>query len=158
MTSPLPGNAERRALVDRDIAEFGCHIAALTDDDGEPMCAFTIGLSQSYGHPEVVVFGLDLDTAEDLLDQVQEQIEAGVRFEAGGRYDQLLRNYVCTFRPVAGRHLPMFGAAAAFLDRGDVPLLQLFWPDKQGRFPWQPGVRDGHRAAQPVLEREEPWA
>lgn len=158
MTEADDRAAEYKSRVQREVAEFGCHIAALTDDDGGPMSAFTVGLLTTYGHPEVVVFGLELDTAEDLLDLVQEQIEAGERFEAGKKYDKLLRTFACTFRPVAARHVPMFASATAFHGRSDFPMLQLFWPDKHGRFPWEPGVREGHRAGQPVLENDDPWS
>jgi hypothetical protein len=158
MTDPKDKEAEYAARVQRDVKEFGCHIAVLTDDDGAPMCLFTVGLMTTYHHPEVVVFGLELDIAEDLLDVVQEQIEAGERFEPGKKYDKLLRTYACTFRPVAARHVPMFTTAVAFHGRSDFPMLQLFWPDKQGRYPWEPGVREGHRAGQPVLEGDDPWS
>ncbi len=35
----------------------------------------------------------------------------------------------------------------------DVPVLQLVYPDKQGRWPWDADVREGFRDSQPVLER-----
>lgn len=157
MTDPQL-DTDHAARVRRDIAEFGCHIAVLADDEGEPMCVFTIGLLTTYDHPEIVVFGLEVDTAEDLLDFVQEQVEAGARYEPGKKYDKLLRNYYCTFKPVAQEHLPMFTAAVEYHGRSDFPMLQLFWPDKQGRYPWEPGVREGHRAGQPVLELDDPWS
>lgn len=157
MNDPLDAGASYAERVRADVAEFGCHIAALTDDDGQPMCAFTVGLLTTHGHPEVVVFGLELDKAEDLLDIVQEQVEAGARFEPGPKYDNLLRTYHCVMKPVAARHVPMFTAAVEFHGRSDVPMLQLFWPDRQGRYPWEPGVREGFRQGQPVLEREVPW-
>jgi hypothetical protein len=31
-------------------------------------------------------------------------------------------------------------------------MLQVFWPDKQGRFPWDQGVHEAVRADQPSLE------
>jgi hypothetical protein len=34
--------------------------------------------------------------------------------------------------------------------------VQLVWPDKQGRWPWQDDVRRGFAALQPLLDRLPP--
>ena len=40
----------------------------------------------------------------------------------------------------------------------EFPVVQLVWPDKQGRWPWEDGVRAGFRDAQPVLAMRPPLA
>jgi hypothetical protein len=48
------------------------------------------------------------------------------------------------------------GAALWAYEGDGFDAVQLVWPDKQGRWPWQDDVRDGFRALQPVLERLPP--
>jgi Domain of unknown function (DUF4262) len=144
-------DADRDANVRRDVAEFGCHVSVLTDPRGEPVCAFTIGLVTTYGHPEIVVFGLPPEVAVGLLEALEEDLEDGTRFATDRRYDNLLRGYACMFRPVHPDNVGMFEAAVRYHGGRDFPILQVFWPDRQGRFPWEAGVRDGFRQLQPVL-------
>lgn len=48
----------------------------------------------------------------------------------------------------ATTHLPL--VAWAYEDAA-TPAVQLVWPDKQGRWPWDPDVRRGFAAQQPVI-------
>jgi hypothetical protein len=56
------GDAEMQA----DIATYGWHVIKVFEDDEGPSFAFTIGLYKRFGHPELVVFGLPLDTGAEL--------------------------------------------------------------------------------------------
>ena len=74
--------------------------------------------------------------------------------ERAQQHGGLVRDYPVRLLRVndaqAAQWLPLVGWA---YERSDVPCLQLVYPDKQGRWPWQPDVRDGFRRIQPVLER-----
>ena len=48
-----------------------------------------------------------------------------------------------------------FGTAQWAYEGADFPCVQLVWPDKQGRWPWDPSSRDGFRGLQPVLGRPD---
>ncbi|GAB4137858.1 MAG: hypothetical protein Fur0037_03260 [Planctomycetota bacterium] len=138
--------------VRRDVEAFGCHLAALADQHGRVIGAFTVGLWSGHGHPEIAVFGLELNQAEDLLDAIQERVEQGESFAPGSRCEDLLRNYPCEFRAIDPAHLRLFAPAVSFHGGTDFSMLQLFWPDRQGRFPWSPGAREEHRRRQPRLD------
>ncbi|WP_425338520.1 DUF4262 domain-containing protein [Kitasatospora phosalacinea] len=47
--------------------------------------------------------------------------------------------------------LSFFGADVDFYQQLPLPVTQMFWPDKQGRFPWDEGVDRTCRTAQPLL-------
>ena len=48
--------------------------------------------------------------------------------------------------------VPTFlGNAAWFYRSPDFPVLQCFWPDAQGRFPWDPACDPDWRQDQPLL-------
>src|SRR5262245_32731872 len=145
--------AAQRALL-ADIAESGVHIAHEDERGERPAHAYTIGMRHSFGEPEVLVIGLPREVAQDLLDNVADEANGGRMFAAGEQHDGLVRDYPVRLLRVsdtqATQWLPLVGWA---YERSDVPCLQLVYPDKQGRWPWQADVRDGFRRIQPVLER-----
>jgi hypothetical protein len=56
------------------------------------------------------------------------------------------------FRPVQQRwYKPFLGYGLWFYGGSSFPALQLIWPDKSQRFPWQPGFNPQWAFAQPLL-------
>jgi hypothetical protein len=55
------------AQIEADIATYGWHVIEVLEDDEGPAFAFTIGLYKRFEHPELVVFGLPLDTMHLML-------------------------------------------------------------------------------------------
>jgi hypothetical protein len=138
--------------IRRHVEAEGCHVEILADDSGEVVCAHTIGLARDGRHPELVVFGLDAEQSLALFDAVLEEVEGGRVFAAGQQYEGLLQHYPVALRDVAPPNRAIFERAVAFHGSADFPMLQVFWPDKQGRFPWDQGVHEAVRADQPSLE------
>lgn len=67
-------------------------------------------------------------------------------------YGDLLEGHACTLRPVSPLwYGALVGRALWFYGGPRFPLLQLFWPDRQGVLPWEDGAADWLRAAQPLL-------
>ncbi|MBC7933684.1 MAG: DUF4262 domain-containing protein [Rubrivivax sp.] len=50
-----------------DIKTYGWHILKITPDEESPGFAFSVGLFHSYSHPEIVMFGLNLDTLHEFI-------------------------------------------------------------------------------------------
>ena len=42
----------------QDLAEYGWHRLGIERDETTPACAHTIGLHETFNHPEIVVLGL----------------------------------------------------------------------------------------------------
>lgn len=140
-----------RQVLD-DIAEHGCHIAVVDEPLLGPAYAYSVGLWHRFQQPEIVIVGLPAEVAEELIALVGEDAEAGKRHAEGAFSADLLHGYRVTFRSVPRSHLRGWLAAGVWAYEGDdFPVLQLVWPDKQGRYPWQPGVREGFAALQPLL-------
>ncbi|MEA1902540.1 MAG: DUF4262 domain-containing protein [Actinomycetota bacterium] len=109
-------------------------------DDG-PTFGYTTGLF-GLGHPELLVFGLDMHTTSGLLNTVGERIKGG---------DTLIPGIELTFdewpgHEVIPEEVPNPGeivfTANRFYQRPDeasVPVLQLTYTDKNGLFPWDEG-------------------
>jgi hypothetical protein len=77
----------------KKLEEYGWYVIKVGADDSEPAFAYTLGLYENFGHPEIIIFGLDFDTMHQLLNDAGERIRQGGRFEDGQEDDGLLENY-----------------------------------------------------------------
>lgn len=143
-----------RQLLD-DVDEYGVHIVHVPEnDDGEPGFSFTVGLWHSFEQPEIVVFGLPEEVAHDLLNSIADEAAEDKKFLSDTRHEELLVGYAVRFVAVPKeRYGDYLGSAMWAYEGADFPCVQLVWPDKQGRWPWEPGVREGFAESQPVLGR-----
>ena len=143
------------ARMQADIATYGWHVIEVFEDDEGPGFAFTIGLHKRFEHPELIVFGLPLDTMHLMLNAAGEAVRAGHVFTAGQTSDAILNGYDCTFRPVPHRHYEAYlGSARWYYEGDDFPALQLIWPDREHHYPWAAPADAWIRSAQPVLADE----
>lgn len=134
-----------------DIATYGWHVIMVREDDKGPAFAFTMGLYQHFGHPELV-FGLPLDTMHVMLNCAGASVRAGGSYLAGQNHDDILEGYSCTFRPVSRQHYEEYlGSACWYYEGDDFPALQLIWPDGEHRYPWAAPADAWIRQAQSVL-------
>jgi hypothetical protein len=106
------------------------------DDEGSPF-AYTVGLF-GLGHPELLVFSLDMHDSQGLLNTVGGDIRAGgdlipgIEFSVGGWPPKVIAEEV----PNPG---DIVFTANRFYQRPDefsVPVLQLTYSDENGIFPW----------------------
>jgi len=102
--------------------------------------AYTVGL-WGMGHPELLVFGLDMRTATLLLNDVSARVRAGGDLVAGA-----LLSFEGWHHRVTVETLPnpaeIVFAANRFYQRPDefsVDAFQLTYDDRDGRFPWEAG-------------------
>ena len=144
-----------REVLD-NIAEHKVHVMHVTSEAGVSKFSYTVGLWHHFEQPEVVVFGLDVDAADELLLSVAEACVGGSRFAGGEKHDGLLVGLAVRFlhveAAVAAQHL---GAADWAYEGQPFGCVQLVWPDKEKRWPWQEGVRQGLRDVQPLLGPHE---
>ncbi len=139
-----------------NVREHGWHVVKVPEKGDTPSWCFTIGLHHTFGHPEIITFGLPLDTGHQLLNIGGDAIKTGRRFAAGTPYDDFLNGYLCEFRCVHPMWYRWFvGYAMWFYKRERFPIVQLFWPDRDGVFPWAAAPGAWIRGAQPLLYETE---
>jgi hypothetical protein len=150
---PLPeptSDPDRKVL--RDVKAYGWHVLNVGSTDELPPWAFTIGLFHTYGHPEIVVFGLPQEVAHFLLNEVASGVKDGRSVELGEERAGLLEGVGCTFRSVDPRwYRAILGYAGWFYGGTDFPAVQCIWPDREGYWPWEPGFRMDWIPQQPLL-------
>jgi len=146
--------ADRKLLA--DVEEYGWHCLHIHDEGQLPYWTFSIGVFRSWQHPEFVVFGLRDTVAHDVLTQLVDRVRTNESFSPGRDYDDILEGYRCRFVNVDSKWYSAFlGYAQWFYEVEDgFPVLQLIWPDKESRYPWQEGyaITDG---SQPVLVSDQ---
>lgn len=153
-TEPLaqdfPSPAHARVVT--DVRAYGWHVMKVLPGNNHPGWAYSIGLYRTFHQPEIIVFGLGGDTMHHLINNVGDRMRSGVTFLDGASDDELLNGYACVFRSVPRVWLDAtVGFAQWFYAAADFPLLQLFWPDRHGSFPWEEQCESDIRALQPRL-------
>jgi hypothetical protein len=143
-----------------DVERFGWVVMKVSNDGG-PDFAYSIGLFRTFGHAELIMFGLRPDTMHRIINDIGESIRRGVPVRAGAVSGEFLEGYDVTFRAVPKyQYAGHFGWGLSYYGAEEFPALQVIYPDRHGRWPWQDGVVEEFRQIQPVLADmpEPPWA
>ena len=148
-------NADQKLLD--DVVKYGWHVMRVLETPETPSWAYSVGLYKTFRHPEILVFGLDLDLMHYMINTIGEGVRQGKFFEVDGRYADLIEAYECTLKPVRTKWYPSFlGFASWFYYGAEYPVLQCFWPDFDGSYPWEPKFDRELSSAQPLLFHEDP--
>ena len=109
---------------------------------------FTVALDEKYQLPELMMYGLKEDVINGVIRGVIDHL-----VEAGGwkgvplRLTGILNEHPVELRQVHPQHLPNIGvynmAVRAATGRRPIPgMVQIFWPGRDGKFPWDPDATD----------------
>jgi hypothetical protein len=147
------GLDEKDVTLLETLEKWGWFVTKVGAGDGEPAFAYSMGLYENFHHPEIVIFGLDLEVMHRLINDVGARIREGQKFEDRQMYGDLLQSYSCAFRRVNPTHYNgLLNFAIWYYESLHFPVLQLIWPDKAGLFPWDLGFDEGFSKDQPSLE------
>jgi hypothetical protein len=126
--------------------------------DNEPPFFYSIGLIQTYNHPEIIVFGMEPGDSYALLAEMHSEIRNGKSFSRPGE---------CTLRLHAERRIgirnihpsqhPLYlGYAMGYCRHigrmGELEAVQAFWPDSSGKYPFEVGCDIDVYRLQPCLD------
>jgi hypothetical protein len=155
---PRPEDEGDRRLL-HDVQTHGWHIVhvgmPVGEDSEGPGWSYSVGLFHTLGHPEFIVVGLPWSTAEAIINDLGSRVRAGQRFGNGMHDPDVLENHNVRFVTMrTDEYRAHLGYAIWFYRGMEFPVLQVVWPDRAGRFPWDPDcVLDD--SLQPVLARIE---
>jgi hypothetical protein len=143
-------HGERKVLA--DVAEFGWHSLNVLEDDGHPPWTFTIGLYETWQHPELIIIGRSRATAHHILNTVATGLDDNHRLDLTRTTLELLPHTQCCFIEVAERYYHDYVGFARWFYRGKhFPLYQIIWPSNDGHYPWSPHAPDSFKEWQPLL-------
>ena len=132
-------NEQQERRVTACIREYGCFIQAVAGEREIPPFAYTVGLYE-LGHPELITFGLDTESASGTLNWFFGCIRDGAQLTSGEIVEPPgsdTRFLVEEF-PDAGTALRAANRHYHRRREASVRAYQLTW-DVDGAFPWEPG-------------------
>ena len=112
-------------------------------------CLHTLGLTP-HGHPELVVVGLPWEMAQTLIEAVVRRYQRqAIKRRAGEVYQDLARAPMACVAVTPGQKRVL--RVAVSMLGPEFEALQLVWPDREGKYPWDAGVDPEVRKGQYVL-------
>nr|MBP6387351.1 DUF4262 domain-containing protein [Pseudarcicella sp.] len=69
-----------------DIEKYGLTVILVRATDYLPSFAYTIGLWKNYKHPEIIGFGLKIETLHTVLNDIAELVKNGQTIELNKNY------------------------------------------------------------------------
>lgn len=143
---------EAEEFIIKKVKDVGWSIQCFEEEENKPSFAYTIGLWKNYKHPEIIAFGLPLNTLIQILNIAGELVKGGKKIKTGKQYEDFLEGFNSTFLIVDKKELGnYFGYALWFYDYKEFDAIQYFWPDSDGKYPWQDGFEGTILNRQPLL-------
>lgn len=134
--------AAQNKQVAENILRCGWHCLHIAPcKDGEAPFTYSIGFTETFGAPEVLVFGLPAEKAHSLLNACASALKGGHAITPDVENPKILSGgYKVIFRRVRpecfGEYL---GVAGRYYQGGPFGAVVMFLPDSEHRFPWQAG-------------------
>ena len=99
--------------------------------------AYSVGLTETYNHPEIICFGLPNNLGHEIINDVAKIIERGEVIVCGKKYEELFEKSSAKFINVDKKNIEdYFGVAIPYYENREFDAIQLIWTDKNDRFPW----------------------
>ena len=146
------GEDKSEQQVVDNVAEFGWHCVHILAEGEHVEYSFTIGLFQTYGHPELIILGIPSANAHKILSIAVHEAQRGEPIDLSAPTDALLEGYTCCFAEVPlSQYREHVGTAIWYYHGSSFPLHQIIWPSRSGLFPWHPEASSEFKASQPVI-------
>ena len=134
---------------------FVMNVVPRQDDDGDAW-SYSTGLFYHYRHPEIIIFNEPTDLRHSMINSIGDRVKAGEKFEPGKGYADIIGDFDVQFRSMHPSHyLDWINSACWFYDDdpNSFPVLQCFYPDMKGKFPWQRGCEKWAVEQQPLHDK-----
>ncbi len=143
------------ANILKDIDEYKVHIAFVESDGYCPRFGYSIGLYKKFNHPEIIIIGLDSESTGAIINNIKGEIEKGTKFVKTVNYSGFLIDFPIQFVEVKKEHYPDYLGYAGWYNNNSInfPTLQLVWPDRNRKFPWELEFNKNLKFKQPLLDR-----
>jgi hypothetical protein len=135
----------------RDHGWAGTHV--FEDDEGAGF-SYSTGFWRKFQTPELVLFSLPREIAHQILWNLYKDMEDGKRFENGTPISEVLDGYDVVLKPVLQEHFSEYlGWNRWFYGGDNFQAQQVFFPNKDGQFPWDAAASPEFTATQPDLTK-----
>ena len=136
------------------IEKYGLSVIKIESTDYLPSFAYSIGLKETYNHPEIICFGLGTQLLHEIINDVAEIIKTEGKLNPSKEYKNVFQNSRAKFLQIDKRNIQdYFGVAIKYSDGNEIEGLQLVWTDRNNKFPWEDGFEEEFKFKQPLLDR-----
>jgi hypothetical protein len=138
-----------------NVARHGWHATVVLESEENSGFLYTTGLGPTFGHPELIIFGLPGKAAYAVAADLIAHIREGKAFN--GIATCTLLELTFDMRSVHETQVGMYFADTVEFHRvarveKEIEALQLFWPDDAGRSRFDPACDTAAIVAQPRLD------
>jgi Domain of unknown function (DUF4262) len=146
-------HAAYMSWVAATVGEHGWAISGRHGDEAAPPWAYTVGMWLTCQAPELVLCGLPVGNAASIINAIGARVADGADLSPGDVLDDVclapltLRLVEDSWRAGSG----LLAISDTFYGMVRPPYLQVVWPDKHGKFPWEPGFQAALDRMQPLL-------
>lgn len=142
-------------IIQKNIKTHGLSIMGVSGDGDNPPFAYTVGLTETKNHPEIIVFGLRAEVAATLFNSLVELIPEGGALKDGDVVHEIA-NFPVALKQVPDKHAAeyCFQAIYRYEDMGGEytpTFLQMVITDSKGLFPWDEGYDKAQMCVQTQL-------
>ncbi len=150
-------NEYEKNILDH-IDKHGCSVTSVFDPDEEdPPFTYSIGITESYGAPEIIIVGLKKDISHWMVNEYKRRVSEGEAFVFNVPYLGFLEGFAVCFGLVIEEHKKEYMRSTCWLyQNSDFEALQLIWPNTSGVWPWDTNASEWFRANQPLLSMGKP--
>lgn len=143
-----------KARIDKDISGVGHSIIAVSGGNS-PSFAYTVGLTETHGLPELIMIGVGVENACIILNNIVHQsVEEGLALE-GDAVIYNAANLPLVLKKASSKHMAYtLQCQVWYSDAGHScpEFMQVVLCDKNGKFPWDTNYDNEHmNPCQPAL-------
>jgi hypothetical protein len=136
-----------------NIAQYGCHVVHVLEEDDLPPFAYSVGIEKTTGVPEIVVIGLKQPLAHFIVNEYNRRVRTGEKLEAGMMVSDFVGGFDCQLRAVHPSHYrEYFGQNIWLYKNRNFRVLQLVYPTTDGIWSWEEAASEYFRKRQPLLD------
>jgi len=131
-------NKKEHLDISRNIQKYGFHMVRISPEAEHygRYFVYSIGLFESLGHPEIMVFLYNKDTALELINLVANEVISGGRIDLNTPDDRF-SSVPVIFKEIDKSNFEEYlGIGVDYYNGTEFNCYQMFWPDIDGVYPW----------------------
>lgn len=125
--------------IQTNIEKFGWHFLHIFDPNGiKNSFSYSVGFEESFGQPEILIFGLKKDAAHGILTDIADDLRNGLKLEVDTKMKDVIGgDFEVMFKPVQQKAFSEYLGTAVNYYNKPFRAWVMFWPDKSNILPFE---------------------
>lgn len=141
-------------ITHQHIKQFGFSVILIEPTDYLPGFAYTVGLMQTWQHPDMICIGLPVKTLHEVINNAVALLKERGPLPTNIPYPDIFDTIPAQFIRVKDEWLRDYvGYAINYYKTVTPEFIQLVWPDRNEHFPWEKEYDEDLVHIQPLLDR-----